>query len=471
MADIRSLLMEVNMNKSLKKTRRSSFGTALVPLVMLAGMATYDVSGETLAQFDDAADMGIPGYVDILSVQVDKTGSDLTFTMVMRDTIPQTLPAPSDTITFLWFADTDNNPDTGQGGVLGNEYNVRAVVGQTYGGGFVDVVGQWANGGGTGQVAVSDNVISITINISQIGSPDLFSMRADAGQFIGGAGAGNGFTPNSAQAWVSRYAVLMDPNNAGFGVQSNIEMYMCDPCDPLNPATGTLVIDKHTDNSGISLPVFDLLEGHQDGTPGEHELFGQTMGDCDFLHVRTEAAMDIITSEAGAYGQVDAKAAGWQGFRLVSREGETGPVPHGMFLMELRHGYHIRGIEADWKAEAQSYAQIVINDFTEDPGFQVAVWGHGKNGRNDTYTSEKVETIDLADLGMEFGRRYHLDTLVMNTCKLAEPSYATYEAQVAGHSDLVVTFRMVHPTADLNSDRAVDFKDMAVLAAQWLTEK
>jgi hypothetical protein len=451
-----------------------TWGVAAVLVCVGMTSPALALGWQTIGSLTDPCNGAIPGYLDITQAWVEKNGTQLKFVMIVEGTIPSSTPAPGDDIIFLWFVDADNNLNTGQGpGSVGSEFNVRSWVGHDGIGGYVDVTGSWVGTGGAALTTITGNKVEIVVDMPQIMSPDLFHFRCGSFQIFGGEySPGNEITEESSQCWASKYAVLMDPDNVQFGVESNMQIYKCDPCDPLNTATATLVIDKHTANTEGSIPVFDAMEGHDDGdTPGTHQLFGQTMGVCDFLHVRTEAIMDISTVDAGAFGQVDTQAAGHQGFRLLGRDGDTGPVPHGMFILDLRHGYHVRGIEASWKVDAQSYAQIVINDINDRPWFQVKVWGDGRGGDNTPYTGQKVDSIDLADIGMEFNRRYDVASLVVNTCRINDPSYATYQAQAAGHSDLVVTFRMVHPTADLNADRTVDFKDMAVLAAQWLTQK
>jgi hypothetical protein len=447
--------------------------TVVLAVAAMAG-SVRATGWQTVGSLTDPLDSTVPSYLDITQAWVEKSGTQLKFVMLVQGAIPASTPDWGDDIIFLWFVDADNNINTGQGPAsVGSEFNVRAWVGHDGIGGYVDVTGSWGGVGGPALTTMTGNRVEIVVDMPQILSPDLFHFRCGSFETPGGIySPGNPITEQSAECWVSSYAVLLDSANAGFNTESNAQIYRCDPCDPLNTATGTLVIDKHTANTGGSTPAFDAMEGHDDGnTPGTHKLFGQTMAVCDFLHVRTEALMDINSPEAGAYGQVDAKAAGYQGFQLLSKDGQAGPVPHSMFIMDVRHGYHVRGIEADGKVDTQSFAQVLISDVNDRPPFQVKVWVDARGGDNTPYTAQRVESIDLADLGMEFNRHYMLDTLVTDACRTSNPSRATCLTQVAGHSDMVVTFRMVHPTADLNSDRVVDFRDMAILAGQWLLAK
>ena len=61
--------------------------------------------------------------------------------------------------------DTDNDPGTGQPhGAVGSEFNVRAVVGQSSVGGFVDVTGSLP-GGGLGTVVFDGARVEISIGM------------------------------------------------------------------------------------------------------------------------------------------------------------------------------------------------------------------------------------------------------------------------------------------------------------------
>jgi hypothetical protein len=443
-------------------------------LVWLTMTSTTLASGwQTIGSLTDPCNNTIPGYLDITQAWVEKNGTQLKFVMIVEGTIPSSTPAPGDDIVFLWLVDADNNPNTGQStwNSIGNEFNIRAVISHTETTGWVDVVGQWAGTGGQAVAVVTDNRVEVVVDMPQMMSPDLFHFRSDTFESVGGTGyPGNGVTEESAECWVSQYAVVIDPNYTRCEVESHIEIYKCDPNYPLDTATGTLAVDKYSDIYDTTA-VFGTMEGHNDGnTPGESQLFGHTMGACNYLHVRASAMFDISTYDAGAYGEVMAKAAGYQGFKLLGRDGQTGPVPHGMFLAEFRHGYHLSGVGEEWEVYAHSFAQVVINDIEEEP-VQMTVWYDAQYGANEALTRQRVDTIDLADLGMEFNRRYVIDTLVADLCRTNEPTYATYKAKMTGDSDLVVNLKVVHPTADLNADRTVDFRDMAVLAAQWLVEK
>jgi hypothetical protein len=142
---------------------------------------------EFVGRANDPVDSNIDACTDILSAWIEQKGGNLTFFMEMRGDIPTVLAKPNDSITFIWFVDADKSSSTGQphGGV-GSEFNVRAVVGETFGGGFVDVCGS-IPGGGRGQVTIQGNRISMSIGIPQIGQPSDFNWRCKTFQQINGA--------------------------------------------------------------------------------------------------------------------------------------------------------------------------------------------------------------------------------------------------------------------------------------------
>ncbi len=67
-----------------------------------------------IGQLTDPEHPSVPASLDILSAQVEQTGGQLTFAIQTRGAIPTSLPRPDDTLTYLWFVDTDENRSTGQ---------------------------------------------------------------------------------------------------------------------------------------------------------------------------------------------------------------------------------------------------------------------------------------------------------------------------------------------------------------------
>ncbi len=138
-----------------------------------------------IGQVADAENLATDDFVDILSSQITQTGTSVTFLIETRGNIPTTLPLPDDTITYIWLVDADLDPTTGQPNGVGSEFNVRAVIGDTFGGGFVDVTGGLPGGGG-GTVLVQNNQVSITVDLTQIGWPAQFNWNCGADAELNG---------------------------------------------------------------------------------------------------------------------------------------------------------------------------------------------------------------------------------------------------------------------------------------------
>jgi len=240
--------------------------------------------GEIIGTLTDPCNLSITGYTDIISAKVEKSGLQLTFYITTRSPIPASVTDPC-SITYIWFVDADNNPQTGQnpGGNVGSEFNVRAVITPTVEG-WVDITGAWSPGGGQGTVAINGNELKMTINMSQIGSPDLFHFRCDACTWNGSQTENsNGVTPESCEVWASKYAVLYDASQRYYGIDQNCTVLRCDEGDPLNPQTATLAEHETWTNEGQSEPQFNTIVAADNGD--EHLI--QSLGNSDFLHLRT----------------------------------------------------------------------------------------------------------------------------------------------------------------------------------------
>ena len=176
------------------KARPTGTVCPALALVLLIGITSPAV-GQVIGALEDPEHLGIDAYVDILSAQIEQDRGLLTFTIETRGEIPTTLPAPEDSITYLWFVDADDDPNTGQfHGDFGSDFNVRAVVSETQGGGWVDVCGNLPGGGG-GEVTIAGNLIRITVGLPQIANPEHFPWRCSTFQMRNGTYApGNPFT-------------------------------------------------------------------------------------------------------------------------------------------------------------------------------------------------------------------------------------------------------------------------------------
>ncbi|HQP43944.1 MAG TPA: hypothetical protein PLV66_09730, partial [Thermoanaerobaculales bacterium] len=118
-------------------------------------------SWTTIGSLTDPSNPGAQAFSDILAARVEQEGGLLRFVIEVRGNIPSSLPLPDDSITYLWLVDADRNAATGQPhGALGSEFNVRAVVSEVSGGGWVDVTGSLP-GGGPGSVSVAGSQVTI----------------------------------------------------------------------------------------------------------------------------------------------------------------------------------------------------------------------------------------------------------------------------------------------------------------------
>ena len=145
---------------------------------------------DIISQLTDPQNLGVEGFVDIVSASITQDGGLLTFSIETRGSIITSLPMDGDNLMFLWLIDTDLNSATGQphGGV-GSEFNVRAMIQPGSNWGFIDQTGS-VPGGGSGSVVVTGNRVDMTIGLAQIGVPAEFTWRSDACGRVNGVGIG-----------------------------------------------------------------------------------------------------------------------------------------------------------------------------------------------------------------------------------------------------------------------------------------
>ena len=200
-------------------------------------------TSEIIGSLTDPVDPTIDESLDIVAASVEQTGGQLTFVIQANGAIPTALPGPDDTCVYLWLLDTDEDPATGQPhGALGSEFNVRAVVGDTYGGGFVDVTGSEPGGGG-GTVTIIDDTIAITIWLPTIGSASDFDWRCASFGMTGGS-----YVPGNEESEIVHSLTLPYTPPARVTVTTPI-LELC----PTGPATGQLEVVIR-DASGNVLP-------------------------------------------------------------------------------------------------------------------------------------------------------------------------------------------------------------------------
>lgn len=434
-------------------------------LVILLACCQSISAGQIVGYITDPCNVSINEYVDIVEAWVEKDGTNLTFVMVMRGTIPSApgLPGYDDSLTYIWFVDADSDPTTGQNPV-GGEFNIRAVISQnpTLAGGYVDVVGSMA-GGGTGTVDVNDNKIQITINRSQIGAVRRLYWQSDAWEDIGGSYSGNGLTPMSGLARVCRYGILFDPYSRNFQVGENA-IEACLETDPENP-----VIDLYDEDTSQENLFFSIERKYPD--QDSWQIFGQSVGHsgpnspCHKgpFNLRTFCQIYVENSDPNAYGSSYSQSHFSQDFILDGNEGETGIVPSGAFLLNWSHDYHILASDTDEQTFALSNVQIML--YQVDPWQIVTVLENQDFACNSDKFYKHEELIDLADRGLEFGKTYRIQAFLTDTASVPDP---TNNAEAASDATLLLDIAVAGPEGDFDQDWDVDLFDFALFAENWL---
>jgi hypothetical protein len=219
---------------------------AAATLLMVALLAATAPASTLLGSLVDDEDPAIDASLDIVAASITQDGGRMTFAMQLRGPLPSLLPLHDDTQTYLWFIDTDSDPATGQPhDGLGSEFNVRAVIGQNWGGGWADVTGS-VPGGGDGVVTVDGNTISITVWLGQMGDPDTFAWRCGTFAELDGS-----WVPGNAETEILSASTLPFTPYARATVVTPI-LELC----PTGPATGQLQVVLR-DAAGNILPNED----------------------------------------------------------------------------------------------------------------------------------------------------------------------------------------------------------------------
>jgi hypothetical protein len=212
-------------------------------LPAVQGQAAADGAGEswtTIGSLTDPTNAGAQAFSDILAARVEQEGGWLRFVIEVRGAIPSSLPLPEDSITYLWLVDADRNGATGQPhGTLGSEFNVRAVISELYGGGWVDVTGSLP-GGGSGTVEIAGSQITIEVGLGQIAAPAEFDWRCSSFETINGVpGSGNGSETAIA------LAVTLPAPPPPAEVRSLPPLMMLSPAGPTTGQMTAELLDEH----------------------------------------------------------------------------------------------------------------------------------------------------------------------------------------------------------------------------------
>jgi len=228
-------------------------------LLMAAGLVMWPAAAyawEMLSYQDDPVDMAVDESLDITAASVEQQGGRLLFTIALRGDVPASLPGPDDTQTYLWYVDADEDPVTGQNhGAVGSEFNVRAVVGETYGGGWVDITGEMP-GGGVGTVTVEGSVVFISVWMDQIGNAASFNWRCATFKIIDGT-----YTQGNSDTQVSNAVTLPYTPPATVTVTTPI-LQLC----PSGPAMGQLELEIR-DANGTLLPPEEHFVAYRSTNP------------------------------------------------------------------------------------------------------------------------------------------------------------------------------------------------------------
>ncbi len=228
-------------------------------LLLAAGLVMWPAAAaawEMLSYQDDPVNLAIDESLDITAASVEQQGGRLLFTIALRGDVPSSLPGPDDSQTYLWFVDADEDPSTGQNhGAVGSEFNVRAVIGETYGGGWVDVTGGMP-GGGVGTVTVDGSVVFISVWMDQIGNAASFNWRCATFKVIGGT-----YTHGNLDTAVANAVTLPYTPPATITVTTPI-LQLC----PSGPATGQLELEIR-DANGSLLPPEEHFGAYRSTNP------------------------------------------------------------------------------------------------------------------------------------------------------------------------------------------------------------
>ncbi len=421
-------------------------------------------AGQVIGYMTDPYNYSISDYTDIIEAWVEKDGTDLTFVMVMRGTIPSASELGyDDSLTYIWLVDADNDPTTGQSPV-GSEFNIRVVISQNpaLAGGYVDVVGSMT-GGGSGTVDVNDNKIQITIDRSQIGAVRRLYWQCDAWEDIGGVYSENGITL-SGLARICRYGVLFDPYSQNFQVGENyVEAYL--ETDPENPVISLSDEDSGQDN------IF-LSDEEKYPEQDNWQILGQTTshagtnspGHAGPYNLRTFCQFIVEESDpCGAYGDCCSQSHFSQDFRLDGNEGETGMIPHGVFFLKWSHDYHIFASDNEWQTYISSIGQIELYQVV--PEELKVMWVHPEFACNNDMFNKHEQVIDLADIGLELGETYRIKALLVDEVSVPDP---TNNAEAASDASLLLNIDVAIQEGDFDQDWDVDLFDFALFAENWL---
>lgn len=436
----------------------------LAAWVLFGSAASF--GGEIIGQLSDPEQPKVEAFVDITSAWVEKDGSSLTFVLELRGNIPDPadLPEPNTHMTYIWLVDADNNPNTGQSWA-GNDFNVRVVVSNNpnWAGGFVDVTGAM-NGGGLGTVQIIDNLVKITIEKSQIASPDHFQWRSNADYWPNDEYVCQNDLTETGQAQLSAYGVTYDLNQQQFYAEPNFVAYQC--AEENSEEFYEIMHQTNTNSSGTD-PIYLSIDQKY---PEQFscQVLAQAAGAAGIRQVRNTARFDVEWPDSPVFGISKVSSFYSFVFTLYGPEG-SGPIPPETFRMKFSHDYSVFGSDREGQARGWSMAQLLI--VQTDPLEQKGVWVLQAEGCNNTYFGKNEESIDLAELpngALEYNVPYGANMLLINEAQAPVP---TNYAGAISDSTTMVSIEVAPLPGDTDGDGDVDLADVARLAEHWLMSR
>jgi hypothetical protein len=223
---------------------------------------------------------------------------------------------------------------------------------------------------------------------------------------------------------------------------------------------GTAVIDLFEDKGDI-IPVVSLLDGAwpelATGTivNSAHSHAGE-------FHLRNLTRVQYNSAPAGSFGGVECIAVYELPFYLDGKEGEWGPVPPGVFWLELSHDGVLYAENTQGQGWVQSDAQVSINDWTNTWDVYNTI---GEDENRDFKQSEI--RVDLAGWGLGFGTEYYLIMILSDVANSLDATTVT-DALLMTDSTLRANIVVGDLPGDVNDDWTVTLQDIAELAAYWL---
>jgi hypothetical protein len=225
----------------------------LCPTVCFADLPWVQVS-----EVSDPAHGSIPEGMDIRIARIEQIGDLLRFSIEASGDIQLSYPSETTFGVFMWHIDADNDPNTGFGrpaGEVGADFTIRIDLNGEFSTGRVDKTGSLPSGStnrwpGTGHLWIDQNVISISVPLVQISSPQQFNWSAETAER-----SDAGFDVQNPYTASTNALILADPPP-----KPTVELippyFMLSPAGPNTGQLQVVIRDENgieLDSSGIDL--------------------------------------------------------------------------------------------------------------------------------------------------------------------------------------------------------------------------